>query len=264
DRRHGIGGRIALEERDHVEGLGVVPEGLAVRALHRATRRFRDVMWVYAGRVVLTTAVSRQIGPVDWDAVVVHQFPSATDHRMVARSLAYQEALSAFPRSYAHGFRRWRTVNVLAPQVIGLRRAMRRIRREPDLLPFRPRACGHDDADLGRSGSLDKLLTEPLDTEGAVAFSLLAGGEGDHRGAGCRTAMSMLELMAEARFGPTHLGPAVAVEGDARFDAVAAVCYPSLEFVADMAGSEFFRRMAAGNQMDDLHSVVTVPILHRL
>lgn len=237
----------------------------AVRSLYRATRHYRDVQWIYAGKAVLTGAVSTQIGPVDWDAVVVQQYASAKDHQMVSRSLVYQQALEPFAATYSCGFRRSRTTNAIVPQVLGLGRAVRRLRSEETVIPFPPRHDPDAPADLGRSGSLDDLLAErDLGTEGAVVFSLIKRRGPEHRDADRRFRRQMLALMAEGQVGPMHLGRAVALEGEHDFDTVAAVFYPNLQFLADLAGSELSRHLSAHEAAEDLHTVVTAPILYRL
>lgn len=235
----------------------------AIRELHRATRGYRDVEWIYAGKGVLTSETSSHLGHVEWDAVTVIQYPSAKDYHLVSRSLAFREALAPFPHTFSQGFVRPRSVNTVVPLALQARGVVQRLRGRPSTLPFEP--AGRDDEDLGRQGSLDGLLTEPgLGGDGAVAVSLMKRAAPADRPGARRALNQMAGLMAEANCGPIHLGRAVAVDGEHHFDAVSLVYYPGLQFLIDMARSAFFRQVRDGAEPKDLQTVITAPILYRL
>ena len=48
----------------------------AVRAFRDETQNLGGAQWVYAGKSIITGNASSQIGPVDWNAVVLAQYPS--------------------------------------------------------------------------------------------------------------------------------------------------------------------------------------------
>jgi hypothetical protein len=74
----------------------------------------------------------------------------------------------------------------------------------------------------------------------------------------------MMGLMAEMGIGPTHVGAAVTLEGEADFDNVAIVYYPGVEFFAELLQSEFFTGIVGGKQLGDTLSSPTVPLLPHL
>jgi len=68
--------------------------------------------------------------------------------------------------------------------------------------------------------------------------------------------------IAEMGNGPTHIGEAVTLEGEADFDQVVIVYYPGVEYFAEMIQSEFFAGIVGGKQ--DTLSSPTVPSLPHL
>lgn len=241
----------------------------AVRTFHRTTRHFRGVRWVYAGRAMITGVVSRQIGPTEWDAVVVMQFPSLKDQRMVLASAAYQEAIAPFARHYTCAFRRPATFNAALPTLLGARGTVRRLRGTEEILPFKPAPADEDGPPS--NFFLDPLVTErDLGVDGAVIASLVKRPEDADRKASIRFIRKMAAIMAETGFGPIHLGRVLETSGNLasdeehHFDGVALIAYPNLEFLADMAGSEYFRDAARDRKLGDLQTVLTAPILYRL
>lgn len=242
----------------------------ALRTFHRTTRHFRGVRWVYAGRAMVTGVVSEQLGPIEWDAVVVLQFPSLKDQRMVTASAAYQEAIAPFARHYTCAFRRPAAANAALPTVLGARGALRRLRGAEPVLPFTPARVDTDGA-AEAAFSLDPLVIERnLGVDGAVIASLVKKPAATDRKASIRFVRRMAALMAETGFGPTHLGRVLESSGNLsgdhedRFDGVALIAYPNLEFLADMARSEYFRQAVRDRKMGDLQTVLTAPILYRL
>ena len=74
----------------------------------------------------------------------------------------------------------------------------------------------------------------------------------------------MLSMLAEVGAGPMHIGAAVTLEGDAKFDQVAIVYYPGVEFFADMVQSKFFTTAVVGKQLGDTLSSPSVPLLSHM
>ena len=74
----------------------------------------------------------------------------------------------------------------------------------------------------------------------------------------------MMSMMAEMGNGPTHIGKAVTLEGDASFDNVVIVYYPGVEYFAEMIQSEFFTGIVGDKKLGDTLSSPTVPLLPHL
>lgn len=63
--------------------------------------------------------------------------------------------------------------------------------------------------------------------------------------------MKVAGLFAEGAHGPMHMGRAVTVEGEARFDTVALVYYPDIDSLQGMLQSTFFNDIVGGQQLGD-------------
>jgi len=74
----------------------------------------------------------------------------------------------------------------------------------------------------------------------------------------------MFNLFAEVGAGPTHVGKAVTLEGDAEFDQVIIVYYPGVEFFGEMIKSTFYTGIFGGKQLGDDLSSLPVPMLPHL
>jgi hypothetical protein len=61
-----------------------------------------------------------------------------------------------------------------------------------------------------------------------------------------------------------HMGSAVTVEGDSRFELFAAVYYPGIDHMHAMVGSAFMDRIARGKQLRDSLALATNPVLSKL
>ena len=74
----------------------------------------------------------------------------------------------------------------------------------------------------------------------------------------------MLGLMAEQAHGPMHIGRAVTLQGDARYDQIALVYYPGAAYFAQMLQSRFYGGILGDKQLGDSLAIITAPILDRL
>jgi hypothetical protein len=234
-----------------------------VRKLFAAMQSFGSAQWIYAGKVVLTGNRSSQIGPVDWSAIVMLQYPSREAYEQVAGSKAYREALSAFAKTYSQGFARPAAFNLLVHQVLLARRVRQILAREPSHFPF-VRKEGVD-ADFGPAEAARRLLAErELGARAAVVVNLQKKGTAEQQASDQGYTGRMMAAMAEGAYGPMHLGRAVQIEADYDFDAVAIVYYPGVEFFAEMLRSDFFQGIIGGKQLGDTQATITVPILDQL
>jgi len=218
--------------------------------------------WIYAGKVVVNVPSAR-IGPADWSAVTLVQYPSREAYERWAASEAHRVALGAFEAHYVQGARRSAAENLILPQLLLLRRLAARLRGEPSAYPFRPMPAEalpprvHEvmarlraDAELGR--------------DAAVVINLQAKGDAAMRANDRRYTSPMIGLMAELGYGPMHLAKAEMLPGGEPFDRVAIVYYPGAAFFADMVGSSFYQHILPSKQLADNQSTITAPILNRL
>jgi len=112
---------------------------------------------------------------------------------------------------------------------------------------------------------IDRLTDEAeLGRDAAVVVNLILPGDEGQRAADRGYVDRMLGMMAEVGNGPMHMGRAVTLEGDARYESIAIVYYPGVHFFRDMLESRFYQGIVGGKQLGDNQSSITVPILERL
>jgi hypothetical protein len=237
----------------------------AVRTFRDQTENLGGAQWVYAGKSIITGNVSSQIGPVDWNVVVLAQYPSREAYDEAAASERYRGALAAFAQTYTQGFKRPAALNLLIHQFLLAKRARQLITFAPSLFPLQR------DVSVGASpeaeAGLQRLLSEKeFGAEGLVIVNLQKHGNAEQRASDSAYGNRMMDGMAEGGYGPMHLGPAVRVEADYDhdFDQVVLVYYPGVEFFADLARSTFFQGIIGGKSLGDTQTNLTVPILDRL
>jgi hypothetical protein len=226
-----------------------------------------EAKMVYAGCVAFVALESKQLPNVDWDAVIVVQYPSRENYDSVAKGSAYQASLGAFAQTYSHGMRRSAALNLALHQILLGMRVRQRITRAPSHFPFVPappeEAFAPDGADReARVARLDAM--RPLGEDSVVIVNLIQSGTPEQQAADRAYGAKMLGMMAEAACGPMHMAEAVTVEGDAKFDNVAIVYYPGIDFMTDMIASAFFGGISGGKQLGDTISAPTIPVLSRL
>jgi uncharacterized protein (DUF1330 family) len=243
-----------------VPGADVIEE---VRKLYAATQSVVGVRWIYAGKVVLTGNPSKQIGPVDWDASVVLQYPSREAYEQASASENYRLALAQFAQSYSYGFERSPVLNLMLPQIFLARRVGQLLKREPSSFPFERKQDLENERQLAE-GARRLLAERELGAKAAVVVNLQKQGTTAQQASDRGYVSRMTAAMAEGGYGPMHIGQAVRLEGDAEFDTVAIVYYPGVEFFADMLRSEFFQGIISGKQLGDTQATITVPILDLL
>ena len=108
------------------------------------------------------------------------------------------------------------------------------------------------------------LVNRDYGKDACVVLNFMKNGSKEQRDSNSGYGSEMMGLMAEMRMGPTHMGRAVTLEGDASFDQIAIVYYPGVEFFADMVQSDFFGGIIGGKQLGDTLSSPTVPLLPHL
>jgi len=243
--------------------------------LFESVRKLRELLeagglakMVYAGKVAVNALQSAQLAEafgegVQWDAVVCTQFPSFEAWERASRSEGLQRALAGFARTYSHGMKRFAGLSLLLPQALLFRRIAQIVSREPSHFPFEPELEG--DSVLPADGRLDRLLAErELGERAAVVVNLVLPGTREQRAADRGYVRRMFGLMAEGVHGPMHMGRAVTLERDTRFERVALVYYPGVDYFRRMATSRFYQGILGGKQLGDSQASITVPILGRL
>jgi uncharacterized protein (DUF1330 family) len=234
----------------------------ALRDFRKATLGDGSGRWIYAGKAVINVPSAR-IGPVDWSAVTLVEYPSREAYERHARSNAYLAALAGFERYYAQGARRSMVENLLLPQVLLLRKLAAMLSRRPSEYPFEPmppKALPQRVHDV-----MARLRAETeLGREATVVVNLQERGDARMRASDARYTSAMTRLMAELGCGPLHLAKAETLADGVPFDRVAIVYYPGTAFFADMLGSSFYQHILPDKQLADNQSAITVPILDEL
>ncbi len=241
-------------------GADVIAE---VRKLYGATQSAAGVRWIYAGKVALLGNASSQIGPVDWHASIVLQYPSREAYARATASESYRHALAQFAQTYSYGFERSPLVNLMLPQVFLARRLGQMLRREPSNFPL-VRKEGIENSRQVNEGVRRLLAERELGARAAVVVNLQKQGTAAQQASDRGYVSRMTAAMAEGGYGPMHIGRAVRIEGEPDFDTVAIVYYPGVEFFADMLRSDFFQGIIGGKQLGDTQATITVPILSLL
>jgi len=221
-----------------------------------------ELTWVYAGRVAANGGHSSQLGDVQWTACLLLQAPSrAIADKSLAGPLG--AALASIPRVHVHGFDRPVVPNLGLPQMLGLRRLLSVVRREPSNFPFVPR---EGDFTMPEARELGKrmLRGESLNRDAAVVFNISIPGTPEQQAQDAAYVGTMLGSMAEGGYGPIHMGRAVRVSGEAEFENVAIVYYPGVRFFSEMIQSDFFQRIIGRKQLEEYQSTITVPVLDQL
>lgn len=266
-RRHAAQDRQPLlydKDAFHVVTFLKVREGAdvieAVRRLKQQTAR--QGQWIYAGKVVVNVP-SAQVGPVEWSAVALVQYPSRKAYESEAGSEAYASALAEFERWYAQGARRDPVANLMLPQALLLKKLAHAAKFAQSAYPFTP----VDPAKLPTRGieMMRRLRAEStLGARAAVVVNLVKRGSAAQDRSDARYVGAMQDLMAERGYGPMHLAKAEALPGNFNFDNVAIVYYPGTNYFADMFGSAFYQGILPDKQLGDNQSTITVPILDLL
>ncbi len=233
----------------------------ALRDLKQSTEGGPD--WIYAGKAVLNGVVSEQLGPAEWSAVILLQYPTRQAYDTHVLSEAYQEALAKFERTYSHGMQRSAAQNMLLPQAFLARRVMRLLTFQPNIYPLKQ--LDSDAMTENAALFVPRLRAErELGRDAVVIANLIKPGTVEQQAADAEYVGAMFDLMAERGYGPMHLGSAVALPGGHDFDQVAFVYYPGVDYFASMLQSEYFQGIIGGKQLGDTQATVTVPILDLL
>ncbi len=223
---------------------------------------------VYAGKIAVNAMTSNQLPDADWNAFVLAQYPSREAYSVSATNPDYQKARSSFANSYSLGMQRSAQLNLMLPVALLGRRVFDILQRRPARYPFK-KAENLDEIPAAmqerRKHLVEGLLANrAYGKDACVVLNFIKSGSAEQRAANSGYGNEMMGLMAELGMGPTHMGKAVTLEGDAEFDQIAIVYYPGVEFFAHMVQSEFFTGIVGGKQLGDTLSSPSVPLLPHL
>jgi hypothetical protein len=237
----------------------------AMRDLRAAAESEGDAHVVYAGKVAVNALASKQLihrfgGEVPWSAVLLTQFDSRAAVDRVLASEAYRQASARFSHTYVCGMQRSPWLNLGFPVVLLGKRALQIVTRAPSHFPF-VQAEPISEVEV-RAAQL--LSARDYGARAVVVANLLREGTSENAAADRQYTQQMFGLMAEGVHGPMHIGDAVPLEADDRFDRVALVYYPGVQYFADMMRSRFYRGIVGDKQLGDTQVSITVPVLDRL
>ena len=247
------------------DALGREGELATLRALCRAIETPDGGRVVYAGLVGVNMAASTQLEN-EWSAVAIAQYPTreAFDRQHEGDALA--QVLGTCTRSYVHGIQRPMLVNLALPLLLGLMRLRDFVLRRERVLPFEPLPA--EDALPPIQAKRKEILKldeyRDIRDDAIVVVNLIQPGTSEQRAADRDYTRAMMRSMAEGGYGPMHMGRAVRVEGEHRFENFVAVYYPGIDHMHAMVGSRFLNRIGPGKQLGDTLAVATIPVLARL
>ncbi len=237
----------------------------AMRDLRAAAESAGDAHVVYAGKVAVNALASKQLvdrfdGEVPWSAVLLTQFDSRAAADRIMAGEDYRQASARFSYTYACGMQRPRWLNLGFPVVLLGKRLIQIVTRAPSHFPFVP-AQPNPAIELRATKLLGAL---DYGERAVVVANLLREGTSENAAADRQYTQQMFGLMAEGVHGPMHIGVAVPLEAGDRFDRVALVYYPGVQYFADMMRSRFYRGIVGDKQLGDTQASITLPVLDRL
>ena len=245
------------------ENTEIIPE---VGRLAKAIENDGSGKLIYAGQAAFTVDSAR-LGPAQWDATILVEYPSRDAYEKAAQTSAYRDALAPFARSYSHGMKRNPLVNLALPQALLAVRLVDIAKGNFSATPLEPLARPADapveyDMLLERVATLRGLAA--VNADAIVIFNLMKPGDSSQQAANSDYGSKMMSRMAALAHGPVHIGKAVALDGDVDFNDVVIVYYPGPEYFADLMQSSFFLGIVGDKQLGDTLVVPTVPILSQL
>jgi hypothetical protein len=238
----------------------------AMRELREVSESGAEAQVVYAGKVAVNALASKQLvdrfgGEVPWSAVLLTQFDSRAAADRVMASDGYRRALARFGQSYSCGMQRSAWLSLGIPVLLLGKRIGQILSGASSHFPFVP-AADLNPAIEARAAQL--LKNREYGAHAVVVVNLLRGGTPENAAADRRYTAQMFGLMAEGVHGPIHVGNAVPLVTGDRFDQVALVYYPGVQYFADMMRSRFYRDIVGDKQLADTQASITVPVLDRL
>ncbi len=245
--------------------LGRKGEFATLRALRRAIEVPGGGRVVYAGLVGANMAASTRL-PNEWSAVLLAQYPSRDAFQRQREGAELTRVLGECERSYVHGFHRPALSNLIVPIALGLMRLRDIVLRREPILPFKPLAI--EDALPPIQAKRKEILQlddyRDIRDDAILVVNLIQPGTAEQQAADDAYTGAMMRGMAAGGYGPMHMGRAVPVEGEHRYEQFVAVYYPGIDHMHAMIGSTFINRVGPGKQLGDTLAVATIPVLEKL
>jgi hypothetical protein len=239
----------------------------SITRLQRELDKLPGVQVIYAGQTLFTAMQSTQLPTSQWDAVLLTCHPSRRAFERLAAD-RYHQWLADFGEHYIQGFHRPVLINAMLPVILWVMRHCDKLRKRPSHFPFetadepRVKPAWRTDKKMTDNTKLDELREQAADA--VVVVNLLRHGTAAQRKANSRYHRAMLHLMAEGQHGPIHLGRAINLDANIKFDQLALAYYPGFDYLRSMADSQFYADIDNLKQLNDSLTVVTVPLLNRL
>ena len=236
----------------------------ATESYLRKIRGIGQSRLIYAGHAAFVLPAA-QLGEQLWDGVFMHEYKSRAEYERVADQLK-RRAAECFHDYHFHGMRRNRVFSLLIPVLllrIRITALLRGKRRLPPL-EHMPAFKKSSDYGLWRQRVARLRAHGKINSDGLVVFSLIKRGNAEQRKAHEVYSRQMMSRMSTMDHGPLHIGHAVGIQGNARFDDAYIVHYPSANYFADLLSSEFYQGIVQGKQVADTVVVPTIPITDQL
>lgn len=222
-----------------------------------------DGRWIYAGKVAHNMLLSEQLNRAEWDHIILTEYPNRTAYDEALGRADMQASMDTFSEVYTHGMDRSALANLLLPQFLLFNRFGRNLTFAPSVYPF------EQNSEFTASPRAQDLLAsigaaDPSGEKAIVIVNLQLYGDDEIQAANSEYVGHMMGMMADEGFGPMHMGDAIQLQGDAKFDDVAIVYYPSTQFFKEMVTSTFMQSILGDKQLGDVQATVTIPILNEL
>jgi len=243
------------------------PKGSVSRAVSglKGVEEEKGGKLIYAGMAVHTLIQTEQLQGIEWDLVLLTQWPSRDAYQTAEASQERENVLSTFQYSYTIGMRRSRSLMGLWPAISMFFRWIAPIRGPA--LPFKP-ATEHTPtqkakiAEIGGGVKKGCKRVRCGDSGMTVLNLMLEHEDAEKVSANRDYGLSMLGMFGEASAGPLHYGAAEHLtEEGARYHTVAFVYYPSAAFFTEMIHSEHMAKVGAGKSLRDTLALATIPLI---
>lgn len=261
-------------ERFHVLTFIRTGEPDLVDRLHALDEVIEAGALVYAGKAIANTP-SEQIDRAAWSGVLLHQYSSQAAFEAERMAPAYGAVMDQFEDSYEVGMDRSAALNLLLPQMLLAQKTWRAATFADSPYPFEsvlddlssddvieiPSLAGSMPPDQAME-ILARLTEESagLGRDALVIVNVVRRGTAEQQASDAQYTGAMFGLMAERSYGPIHIGDAVPLAPDHRFDDIAIVYYPGSAYFRDLITSRFFQSIRQDKQLGDFQATITVPI----
>ncbi|MEM9257234.1 MAG: hypothetical protein AAGA91_17460 [Pseudomonadota bacterium] len=204
---------------------------------------------------------SEQLEEHRWDGLLVLQLANREDYQQRFAAQMPDLFAGVFADVYMHGMHRNRRFGVSIPLLMLRMRIVDLLQGRWQAPELKPMMLFKTDPEfeIWRQRVRRLHAIHEVNPSGLVVYHLV---KHDAAQSGLEDDLNkqLLMRMATLGHGPIHIGSTIAVEGNARFDRVYAVLYPSANYYAELIGSEFFQWNMYEQPIMDRATLATVPI----